>query len=100
MSSPSAVLLAADTELPEPVAAGWQLILAALVGIAASGREQQQGRAGHAVAHERDLATTEGRGLPADLVLAHFFDSFSASATDCWTMLKNRVENSSISFAG
>ncbi|MDV7135119.1 GntT/GntP/DsdX family permease [Williamsia muralis] len=34
MSSPSAVLLAADTELPEPVAAGWQLILAALVGIA------------------------------------------------------------------
>ncbi|PZT98396.1 MAG: gluconate transporter, partial [Gordonia sp. (in: high G+C Gram-positive bacteria)] len=34
MSSPSAVLLAADTELPEPVAAGWQLILAALAGIA------------------------------------------------------------------
>jgi GntP family gluconate:H+ symporter len=34
MTSPSAVLLAADTELPEPVAAGWQLILAALAGIA------------------------------------------------------------------
>jgi GntP family gluconate:H+ symporter len=34
MTSPSAVLLAADTELPEPVAAGWQLIVAALAGIA------------------------------------------------------------------
>lgn len=34
MSAQSVVLLAADTELPEPVAAGWQLIVAALAGIA------------------------------------------------------------------
>jgi gluconate:H+ symporter, GntP family len=33
--SPAAVItLAADTELPEPVASGWQLVVAALVGIA------------------------------------------------------------------
>ncbi|PYE16442.1 GntP family gluconate:H+ symporter [Williamsia limnetica] len=34
MSAQSVVLMAADTELPEPVAAGWQLIVAALAGIA------------------------------------------------------------------
>lgn len=32
--TPELTLLAADTELPQPVAAGWQLILAALAGIA------------------------------------------------------------------
>jgi gluconate:H+ symporter, GntP family len=32
--TPALTLLAADTELPQPVAAGWQLILAALAGIA------------------------------------------------------------------
>jgi GntP family gluconate:H+ symporter len=31
---PALNILAADTELPEPVAAGWQLVLAALAGIA------------------------------------------------------------------
>jgi GntP family gluconate:H+ symporter len=31
---PALTILAADTELPEPVAAGWQLVLAALAGIA------------------------------------------------------------------
>jgi gluconate:H+ symporter, GntP family len=32
--TPAITILAADTELPEPVAAGWQLVLAALAGIA------------------------------------------------------------------
>jgi gluconate:H+ symporter, GntP family len=32
--TPELTILAADTELPEPVAAGWQLVLAALAGIA------------------------------------------------------------------
>jgi GntP family gluconate:H+ symporter len=32
--NPALTILAADTELPEPVAAGWQLVLAALAGIA------------------------------------------------------------------
>ena len=32
--SPVLSILAADTDLPEPVAAGWQLVLAALAGIA------------------------------------------------------------------
>ena len=32
--TPSLTVLAADTELAEPVAAGWQLVLAALAGIA------------------------------------------------------------------
>jgi len=32
--TPAITLLAADTKLPEPVAAGWQLVLAALAGIA------------------------------------------------------------------
>ena len=32
--TPALTVLAADTKLPEPVAAGWQLILAALAGIA------------------------------------------------------------------
>jgi GntP family gluconate:H+ symporter len=32
--TPALTLLAADTKLPEPVAAGWQLVLAALAGIA------------------------------------------------------------------
>ena len=32
--TPAFTVLAADTKLPEPVAAGWQLILAALAGIA------------------------------------------------------------------
>ena len=32
--TPALTILAADTELAEPVAAGWQLVLAALVGIA------------------------------------------------------------------
>jgi GntP family gluconate:H+ symporter len=32
--SPALSILAADTKLPEPVAAGWQLVLAALAGIA------------------------------------------------------------------
>ena len=32
--NPAITVLAAETELPEPVAAGWQLILAALIGIA------------------------------------------------------------------
>jgi hypothetical protein len=32
--TPALTILAADTELPQPVAAGWQLILAALAGIA------------------------------------------------------------------
>ena len=34
MNSSVLTVLAADTELPEPVASGWQLVLAALVGIA------------------------------------------------------------------
>jgi len=34
MNAASMAVLAADTELPEPVAPGWQLILAALAGIA------------------------------------------------------------------
>ncbi|MGE0219821.1 GntP family permease [Mycolicibacterium sp.] len=33
MSSAAITLLAADTELPEPIASGWQLVLAALAGI-------------------------------------------------------------------
>ncbi len=32
--TPALTILAADTELAEPVAAGWQLVLAALAGIA------------------------------------------------------------------
>jgi gluconate:H+ symporter, GntP family len=32
--TPAITILAAETELPEPVAAGWQLVLAALAGIA------------------------------------------------------------------
>jgi GntP family gluconate:H+ symporter len=32
--NPAITLLAADTELPEPIAAGWQLVLGALAGIA------------------------------------------------------------------
>jgi GntP family gluconate:H+ symporter len=32
--TPELTILAADTELPEPVASGWQLVLAALAGIA------------------------------------------------------------------
>ncbi|WP_101947065.1 GntP family permease [Mycobacterium sp. 3519A] len=32
--NPALTVLAADTELPEPVAAGWQLVLAAVAGIA------------------------------------------------------------------
>ncbi len=32
--TPALAVLAADTELPQPVAAGWQLVLAALAGIA------------------------------------------------------------------
>ena len=32
--TPALTVLAADTKLPEPVASGWQLILAALAGIA------------------------------------------------------------------
>ena len=32
--TPAITILAADTELAEPVAGGWQLILAALAGIA------------------------------------------------------------------
>src|SRR5690606_15847378 len=42
-----------------------------LLRITTGGREQQQRRAGHAVATEGDLATAEGRRLPGDLVLAH-----------------------------
>ncbi|KMO75196.1 MAG: gluconate transporter [Mycolicibacterium rufum] len=34
MSPTALTLLAADTELPEPVASGWQLVIAALAGIA------------------------------------------------------------------
>ena len=32
--TPALTILAADTELAEPVAAGWQLVLASLAGIA------------------------------------------------------------------
>ena len=32
--TPALTILAADTELAEPVAGGWQLVLAALAGIA------------------------------------------------------------------
>ena len=32
--TPALTVLAADTKLPQPVAAGWQLVLAALAGIA------------------------------------------------------------------
>jgi len=32
--NPALTILAADTELPEPIASGWQLVLAALAGIA------------------------------------------------------------------
>src|SRR5215471_110016 len=32
--TPALTILAADSKLPEPVAAGWQLVLAALAGIA------------------------------------------------------------------
>jgi GntP family gluconate:H+ symporter len=34
MTTPALTILAADTKLPEPVAGGWQLVLAALAGIA------------------------------------------------------------------
>ena len=36
--NPAITILAADTELAEPVAAGWQLVVAALAGIAADRR--------------------------------------------------------------